>query len=156
MAVGDATFPVLTSDPAAGTPAENAAQAETTGAFSADVLSPGRIQASFFSGAVKMRLAWLAWVTRSEKPWGAAYRDKLDSEIMRGTNGLLTGTILEQPQCTGTVTAILRLHTSDFAYYGRVDGRYAASGCGRGRHPGSHGLVPPIGNAGGQKRPDQW
>ena len=44
--VGDATFPVLTSDPAAGVPAENAAQAETTGAFTADVLTPKRIQAS--------------------------------------------------------------------------------------------------------------
>ena len=46
--VGDTTFPVLTSDPAAGTPTENDAQAETTGAFSADVLTPRRIQASFF------------------------------------------------------------------------------------------------------------
>ena len=46
--VGDATYPVLTSDPAAGTPAENAAQAETTGTFTADVLTPKRIQASFF------------------------------------------------------------------------------------------------------------
>ena len=46
--VGDATFPVLTSDPSAGVPAENADQAETTGAFTADVLTPKRIQASFF------------------------------------------------------------------------------------------------------------
>ena len=46
--VGDATFPVLSGDPAAGVPAENASQSETTGAFSADVLTPGRIQASFF------------------------------------------------------------------------------------------------------------
>ena len=45
--VGDATFPVLTSDPNAGTPAENASQSETTGVFSADVLTPKRIQASF-------------------------------------------------------------------------------------------------------------
>ncbi len=44
--VGDATFPVLTSDPAAGTPAENANQSETTGAYTADVLTPSRIQAS--------------------------------------------------------------------------------------------------------------
>ena len=47
VAVGDATFPVLTSDPAAGVPAENAAQAETTGAYSCQyVLTPSRIQAS--------------------------------------------------------------------------------------------------------------
>ena len=46
--VGDATFPVLTSDPAAGVPSENSAQDETDGEFSANVLTPARIQASFF------------------------------------------------------------------------------------------------------------
>ena len=45
---GDATFPVVTSNTAAGTPAEDADQSETDGEFSADVLSPSRIQASFF------------------------------------------------------------------------------------------------------------
>ncbi len=48
VGVGEPVFPVLTSTLTVGTPAENAAQAETTGAFSADVLSPGRLQASFF------------------------------------------------------------------------------------------------------------
>ena len=46
--VGDAVYPVLTTNADAGTPAENATQAETTGAFSASVLTPSRIQASFF------------------------------------------------------------------------------------------------------------
>ena len=46
--VGEHVFPVLTTNADVGTPAENAAQAETTGAFSADVLSPSRLQASFF------------------------------------------------------------------------------------------------------------
>ena len=46
--VGESVFPVLTSTLDVGTPAENADQAETTGAFSADVLSPKRLQASFF------------------------------------------------------------------------------------------------------------
>ena len=41
-------FPVLTSELDVKTPAENAASGETTGAFSADVLTPGRLQASFF------------------------------------------------------------------------------------------------------------
>ena len=48
VGVGENVYPVLTSDLAVGTPAEGAAQAETTGSFSADVLSPSRIQASFF------------------------------------------------------------------------------------------------------------
>ena len=46
--VGDSVFAVLTSELDVGTPAENASQAETTGAFSANVLSPSRLQASFF------------------------------------------------------------------------------------------------------------
>ena len=49
--------------------------------------------------------------------------DKLDSEIMEGTNGLLTGTILGNHA---------RGSASDYAHYvssllyGRVDGQYAA------------------------------
>ena len=46
VGVGEKVFPVLTAELAVGAPAENVAQAETTGAFSADVLSPGRLQAS--------------------------------------------------------------------------------------------------------------
>ena len=120
--VGDATFPVLTSDPAAGTPAENAAQNETTGAFTADVLTPGRIQASFFwSREDAARFMGMGDALREALQGGIA--DKLDSEIMEGTNGLLTGTILDNHA---------RGSASDYAHhvssllYGRVDGRYAA------------------------------
>ena len=120
--VGDATFPVLTSDPAAGTPAENAAQNETTGAFTADVLTPGRIQASFFwSREDAARMAGMGDALREALQCGIA--DKLDSEIMEGTNGLLNGTILGNHA---------RGSASDYAHYvssllyGRVDGQYAA------------------------------
>ena len=120
--VGDATFPVLTSDPAAGTPAENAAQAETTGVFSADVLTPGRIQASFFwSREDAARMQGMGDALREALQGGIA--DKLDSQIMQGTNGLLTGTILPN-NVRGTA--------SDYAHYvaellyARVDGQYAA------------------------------
>ena len=70
-----------------------------------------------------MQGAWLAWVTRSETPLGGGISDKLDSEILVGTNGLLTGTILDNHA---------RASASDYAsyvadlLYGRVDGRYAA------------------------------
>ena len=46
--VGEAVYPVLATNATVGTPAENAAQAETTGSFTAEVLSPSRLQASFF------------------------------------------------------------------------------------------------------------
>ena len=120
--VGDTTFPVLTSDPAAGTPAENASQSETTGAFSADVLTPKRIQASFFwSREDAARMAGMGDALREALQGGIS--DKLDSEIMEGTNGLLTGTILGNHA---------RGSASDYAHYvssllyGRVDGQYAA------------------------------
>ena len=120
--VGDTTFPVLTSDPAAGTPAENGAQAETTGAFSADVLTPSRIQASFFwSREDAAQMAGMGDALREALQGGIS--DKLDSEIMEGTNGLLTGTILGNHA---------RAAASDYAHYvaellyGRVDGKYAA------------------------------
>ena len=83
--VGDATFPVLTSDPAAGVPAENASQSETTGAFSADVLTPGRIQASFFwSREDASRMAGMGDALREALQGGIS--DKLDKEIIQGTN----------------------------------------------------------------------
>ena len=122
--VGDATFPVLTSDPAAGTPAENGAQTETTGAFSADVLTTKRIQASFlWSREDASRFMGMADALREALQSGIA--DKLDKEIMQGTNGLLTGTILANHNVS-SVTAFSD-YVSDFGY-SRVDGRYAASG----------------------------
>ena len=59
VTVGDQTHPVLTSDPAAGVPAEGDPQTETTGEFTADVLTAGRIQASFFlvAGRMQARMA---------------------------------------------------------------------------------------------------
>ena len=119
--VGDRTYPVLTSDPAAGTPAENAAQAETTGTWTADVLSPGRIQASFFwSREDAARMAGMGDALREALQGGIA--DKLDSEIIQGTNGLFTANILD---------AHTRANSSDYAHYvsqllyERVDGKFA-------------------------------
>ena len=48
VGVGEVNYPVLTTGATVGTPAENAAQAESTGAFTATILEPSRIQASFF------------------------------------------------------------------------------------------------------------
>ena len=119
--VGDATFPVLTSDPAAGVPAENASQSETTGTFTADVLTPGRIQASFFwSREDAARMAGMGDALRAALQAGIA--DKLDSEILQGTEGLLTGAKLSNhAQASASTYAD---YVADLLY-ARVDGRYA-------------------------------
>ena len=121
LPASDATFPVLTSDPAAGTPAENAAQAETTGAFTADVLTPKRIQAQFFwSREDAGRMAGMGDALREALIGGLA--DKLDQQIINGPNGLFNGTNLDNHA---------RASASDYAHYvaellyGRVDGKFA-------------------------------
>ena len=119
--VGDATFPVLTSDPAAGVPAENASQSETTGAFTADVLTPGRIQASFFwSREDAARMAGMGDALR--EALGSGLADKLDKEILQGSEGLLTDTKL-----TAHAQAAASTYANYVAelLYARVDGRYA-------------------------------
>ena len=59
--VGEAVYPVLSTSADAGTPAEGVAQDETAGGFTADVLSPSRIQASFFTAA-KIAPGSLVWI----------------------------------------------------------------------------------------------
>ena len=121
--VGEAVFPVLTSTLDVGTPAENAEQAETTGAFSADVLAPSRLQASFFySREDRARFAGMDMSLRENLSMGLA--DGLDKQVIQGTNGLLTGTNLANHNVTAVTT--YALFREQFAY-GRVDGRYAAT-----------------------------
>ncbi len=49
VSVGDAIFPVLTSDLTVTTPARAAAGTETTAVFTAEVLAPGRLQAGLYA-----------------------------------------------------------------------------------------------------------
>ena len=126
VGVGEAVFPVLTSELTVGTPAENATQAETTGAFSADVLSPSRLQASFFySREDRARFEGMDASLRENLSMGLA--DGLDNQIIAGTNGLLNGTNLANHNATAVTTFDNYIDT--FAY-GRVDGRYASSAMG--------------------------
>ena len=85
------------------------------------MLTPGRIQASFFwSREDANRFMGMGDALREALQGGIA--DKLDKEIIQGTNGLLTGTIL---------TANAQAAASSYAdyvsklLYARVDGRYA-------------------------------
>ena len=121
--VGDAVYPVLTTNADAGTPAENATQAETTGAFSASVLTPSRIQASFFySREDQARFSGMGEALRMNL--SDALSDKMDQQILGGTEGLFTGTKLANHNVTA-VTSYAN-YRSELAY-GRVDGTFAGS-----------------------------
>ena len=123
VGVGEAVYPVLTQNATAHTPAENAAAAETTGSFSADVLSPSRIQASFFySREDRARFSGMDEALRANL--SDALSDKMDQQILAGTNGLLAGTNL--PNHNSSAVASYAHYRSELGY-GRVDGKYAAS-----------------------------
>ena len=120
--VGEAVYPVLTTSATVNTPTENAASAETTGAFSAEVLSPSRLQASFFySREDRARFRGMSEALRMNL--SDALSDALDRQILVGTNGLLTGTNL--PNHNASAVTSYASYRSQFAY-GRVDGTYAS------------------------------
>ena len=122
VSVGDAVFPVLTQNAEVKTPAENAAAGETTGAFSADVLSPARLQASFFySREDRARFSGMDSALRENLSMALA--DGLDKQVLAGTNGLLTGTVLANHAAANATT--FDQYISQFGY-GRVDGIYAS------------------------------
>ena len=121
--VGDAVFPVLSTNADVGTPAENAAQSETTGSFAADVLSPGRLQASFFySREDRARFSGMDAALRSNL--SDALSDALDKQILVGTEGLLTGTKL--PNHNTTAVTSYANYRAELGY-ARVDGTFAGS-----------------------------
>ena len=123
VGVGEAVFPVLVSELTVGTPGEGASQSESMGMFSADVLSPSRIQASFFySREDRARFAGMDAALRQNLSDGLA--DGLDKQIIAGANGLLTGTNLSDNDASAVTT--YANYISQFGY-GRVDGRYAST-----------------------------
>ena len=123
VAVGEAVFPVLTTAPSVGTPVENATQAETTGSFTGDVLSPSRLQASFFySREDRARFAGMDAALRMALSDGLS--DGLDKQVVAGANGLLGANGLTNP--------VNPVAEADFAAYQGlvfdkdiIDGRYA-------------------------------
>ena len=123
VGVGEQVYPVLTSTLSVKTPAENVDADETTGAFSADVLSPARLQAAFFySREDRARFAGMDAALRENLSMGLS--DGLDKEILTGGNGLLHSTNLANHNVTTETT--YALYRSQFAYE-RVDGRYAST-----------------------------
>ena len=131
VGVGEKVFPVLTQNAIAGVPAEGAVPTgtglgslgETTGTFSAEVLSPSRIQAAFFYSR-EDRARFMGMDASLRDNLSASLMDKLDQQILVGTNGLLTGTNLANHAAAAATT--FANYVADFGY-GRVDGRYASS-----------------------------
>ena len=123
VGVGEATYPILTTNATAENLAENTPGTETTGAFSAEVLTPSRIQAEFFySREDRARLSGMDESLRMNLDMALA--DGLDKNVIAGTNGLLGGTNL---------TAVVQGTRNTFALYrgslvfDRVDGKFAST-----------------------------
>ena len=122
VAMGQAVYPVLTSRPTVGGPHVGSADVgDTTGAFSADLLPPKRIQASFiYRRTDAMQFSGMDSALRMALNGGL--QEKLDYEAIGGTSGLLTSTNLPDHDVSA-VTSFAN-YLSRFLY-GRVDGRYA-------------------------------
>ena len=120
---GDAVYPVLKTRPTVGGPHTDSTDvAETNGTFSADLLAPGRIQASFlFRRVDAMRFPQMEPAFRAALNEGL--QEKADAEVVSGTNGLLTGTNL--PNHNQTAATTFANYISQFCY-SRIDGRYAS------------------------------
>ena len=96
---------------------------ETTGSFSSSLLTPGRIQASYFYKRVDAaRFPVIDLALRQALNGGL--EEKLDQELIAGTEGLLTGANL--PNHAASAVTAFASYVSAFGH-ARVDGRYAAA-----------------------------
>ena len=121
---GTVAYPVLDQRPTAGGPhTDSTSVDETTGSFSSELLTPGRIQASYFYKRVDAaRFSSLDLALRQALNGGL--EEKLDGELIAGDEGLLTGTNL--PNHAASAVTAFAAYLSAFGH-GRVDGRYAAA-----------------------------
>ena len=121
--MGDAVYPVLTSRPTVGGPHSDSTDVgETTGGYTADLLAPERIQASFIYKRVDA-LRFPAMDPSLRMALNGGLEEKLDYEVIAGTDGLLTGANLPNNNVAAVTT--FADYISRFGY-ARVDGRYAA------------------------------
>ena len=121
---GDVAFPVLTNRPTVGGPHVDSTEvAETTGAFSAELVKPERLQCAFTYRRVDVaRFSAMGEALR--QALNEALSESLDVQIVSGDNGLLGGTNLDaHAQATVDTYAT---YVSKFGF-ARVDGRYAST-----------------------------
>ena len=123
VAMSDAVFPILTTRPTVGGPhADSTDVPDTTGGYSADLLAPQRIQASFIYRRVDV-LRFPAIAPSLTMALNSGLEEKIDAEFIAGAAGLLNGVNLANHN-VNAVTAFAD-YISRFGY-ARVDGRYAA------------------------------
>ena len=124
VAAGTVAYPVLDQRPTVGGPhTDSSAVDETTGSFSSSLLTPGRVQASYFyrrTDAARFPVIDLAL----RQALNGGLEEKLDQELIAGTEGLLTGTNL--PNHAASAVTAFATYVSAFGH-SRVDGRYASA-----------------------------
>ena len=121
--MGDAVYPVLSTRPTVGGPHSDSTDVgETTGGYTADLLAPERIQASFIYKRVDA-LRFPAMDPSLRMALNGGLEEKLDYEVIAGDDGLLTGANLPNNNVAAVTT--FADYISRFGY-ARVDGRYAA------------------------------
>ena len=119
---GDAVFQVLTNRPTVGGPhADSTEVTETTGAFSAELVKPERLQAAFTYRRVDVaRFSVMGESLRAAL--NEVLSAALDVQIVSGADGLLGGTNLTNHAQAAVDT--FGTYVSKFGF-ARVDGRYA-------------------------------
>ena len=122
VAMGQAVYPVLTSRPTVHGPfTASDDAADTTGAFDAALLPPTRIAAAFiYRRTDAMQFGGMDSALRMALNGGL--QEKLDTEAIAGTEGLLNGTNLPNNNVSAITTFA---HYLSLFLYGRVDGRFA-------------------------------
>ena len=121
---GTVAYPVLDQRPDVGGPhTDSSAVDETTGSFSSSLLTPGRVQASYFYRRIDAaRFPVIDLALRQALNGGL--EEQLDHELIAGAEGLLTGTKLANHAASAVTTFAAYLSAFGHA---RVDGRYAAA-----------------------------
>ena len=123
VGTGKQIYPVLATNATVRSPAENADADETTGSFTAVIMTPARLQAAFFwSREDAASFAGLAESLRMNL--SDALSDGLDAQIINGTKGLLNGGNLGNHNVSAVTS--YALYRSQFAY-SRVDGKFASN-----------------------------
>ena len=121
---GDAVFPVLTTRPTVGGPhADSTEVAETTGAFTAELVKPERLQAAFTYRRVDVA-RFSAMGESLRQALNEALSESLDVQTVAGADGLLGASNLDNHAQAATDT--YGTYVGKFGF-SRVDGRYASN-----------------------------
>ena len=121
VATGEAIYPSLSGETTVHAPAKAASAGETTGGYTAEKLSPARLQASFFFNR-EDAASFPGMSDSLRSTLSEALSDGLDKQILVGAGGLLTGLNLTH------VAAAARTKYAGYRAklaYDHVDGRFA-------------------------------